>query len=69
MQIKKELTPKEKFEKLLEKWIKQVNDFGYISRPITTEKTKEELDSNIFSLALTRKNYVNYSKLKQEDRP
>ena len=26
MQTKKELTPKEKFEKLLEKWKKQVND-------------------------------------------
>ena len=44
-----------------------IKEFEYISRPITTEKTKEEIDSNIFSLALTRKNYVNYSKLKQED--
>ncbi len=26
MQTKKELTPKEKFEKMLEKWKKQVND-------------------------------------------
>lgn len=26
MQTKKALTPKEKFEKLLEKWKKQVND-------------------------------------------
>lgn len=44
-----------------------IKQFEYVSKPITTEKTKEELDSNIFSLALTRKNYVNYSKLKQED--
>jgi hypothetical protein len=53
------LLPKNKFTK--------IKEFEYISRPITNEKTKEELDSNIFSLALTRKNYVNYSKLKQED--
>jgi len=44
-----------------------IKQFEYVSKPITNEKTKEELDSNIFSLALTRKNYVNYSKLKQED--
>jgi len=53
------LLPKIKFTK--------IKEFEYISRPITTEKTKEEIDSNIFSLALTRKNYVNYSKLKMEE--
>jgi len=52
--------PKNKFTK--------IKEFEYITKPISNEKTKEELDSNIFSLALTRKNYVNYSKLKQEDR-
>ena len=44
-----------------------IKEFEYISRPITNEKTKNEIDSNIFSLALTRKNYVNYSKLKMEE--
>jgi len=51
--------PKIKFTK--------IKEFECITRPITNEKTKDELDSNIFSLALTRKNYVNYSKLKVED--
>ena len=51
--------PKNKFTK--------IKEFEYVSKPITNEKTKDEIDSNIFSLALTRKNYVNYSKLKQED--
>ncbi|SKA99928.1 hypothetical protein SAMN05443428_13913 [Caloramator quimbayensis] len=50
--------PKNKFTK--------IKEFEYISKPITNETTKDELDSNIFSLALTRKNYVNYSKLKLE---
>jgi len=50
--------PKIKFTK--------IKEFECITRPITNEKTKEELDSNIFSLALTRKNYVNYSKIKEE---
>jgi len=45
----------------------KIKEFECITRPITNEKTKEEIDSKIFSLALTRKNYVNYSKLKQED--
>ena len=49
--------PKNKFTK--------IKEFEYITKPISNEKTKEELDSNIFSLALTRKNYVNYSKLKR----
>jgi len=52
------LLPKNKFTK--------IKKFDYVSRPITTEKTKDEIDSNIFSLALTRKNYVNYSKIKEE---
>ena len=51
--------PKNKFTK--------IKEFEYITKPISNEKTKEELDSNIFSLALTRKNYVNYSKLKMEE--
>lgn len=45
----------------------KIQEFEYISRPLNDEKTKDEIDSNIFSLALTRKNYVNYSKLKQEE--
>lgn len=53
------LLPRIKFTK--------IKEFEYITKPISNEKTKEELDSNIFSLALTRKNYVNYSKLKQEE--
>ena len=44
----------------------KIKEFECITRPITNEKTKDELDSNIFSLALTRKNYVNYSKIKEE---
>jgi hypothetical protein len=45
----------------------KIKEFDYISRPITNEKTKQEIDSDIFSLALTKKNYVNYSKIKQEE--
>jgi hypothetical protein len=40
MQIKKELTPQQKFEKMLEKWKKQVNDKEYDLQKRNNRKRK-----------------------------